>query len=55
MDRLVLEAADVASFSPGSLGEVEVEVEVELELELAGCWCAACGAGKASLLSSLKA
>lgn len=49
MDRLVLEAADVASFSPGSLGEVEVEVE------LAGCWCAACGAEKASLLSSLKA
>lgn len=38
MDRLVLEAADVASSSPGSLGEVEVALEVEVEVELAGCW-----------------
>lgn len=46
VEGLILEEADMASFSPVSLGEVEVE--------LADCWFADCRGDKASLLSSLK-
>lgn len=48
VEGLILEEADMVSFSPVSLGEVEVEVE------LADCWFAGCCGDKASLLSSLK-
>lgn len=44
VEGLILEKADVASFSPVSLGEVE----------RAGCCFAGCCGDKASLLSSLK-
>lgn len=46
VEGLILEEADVASFSLVSLGEVE--------LEPAGCCLAGCCRDKASLLSSLK-